>query len=61
MKPKMTVVKSPRLDDEAKKDKKGAPLTLTETLALLDPNSRANIQARENIVIENLRRKGLIK
>ena len=55
MKPTMTVVKSPRTDP--KPDEK--PLSLEEMLALID--TKGTVQERENVVIENLRRQGLIK
>lgn len=55
MKAKMTVVKSPRT--EPKPDEK--PLSLEEMLALI--KTKGTVPERENVVIENLRRQGLIK
>jgi hypothetical protein len=61
MKAKMTVVKSPRLDAEEAKEngKTEAPLPLNELLDLI--NRKGTVQEREQVVIENLRRQGLIK
>ncbi len=60
MKPKMTIIKSPRLDEEERVKNGGAPLeplTLDEMLALL--KSKPD-QGRGRMKIDNLRRKGLL-
>lgn len=52
--PQMTVVKSP---EEATKTE--APLSHDELMAVL--RTKGTVQSREDAVIENLRRKGLVK
>lgn len=55
MKTKMTVVKSPRTDPKSAEE----PLPLAEMLALI--KTEGTVRGRESVVIENLRRQGLIK
>lgn len=59
METKMTVVKSPRLDQEEAEKNGEKPLPLNELLALI--KTKGTVQEREQVVIENLRRQGLIK
>lgn len=61
MKPQMTVVKSPRLDAEEADAKaaSGSPLSMLELMALLE--TKGTVHEREQVIIENLKRKGLYK
>jgi len=58
MKPKMKVIKSPRLDaEEASAGGETSSLSLEELLALV--KTKGTIQEREQVVIDNLKSKGL--
>ncbi len=57
--PQMTVVKSPEEAPKTEETKAEAPLSHEELLALV--RTKGTVMEREQAVIENLRRQGLVK